>query len=85
MRILGKSMENEKNIIKTCKLIYEGEYLNGEKNGKGKEYFFKGKLKYEGEFSNGKRNGNGIEYFDNGELKFKGEYRDGIKWNGYLK
>ena len=30
------------------KLIYEGEYKNGEKNGEGKEYDSKGKLIYEG-------------------------------------
>ena len=28
--------------------------MNGEKNGKGKEYFKNGKIKYEGEFLNGK-------------------------------
>ena len=26
-------------------LVYEGEYLNGERNGKGKEYYENGKLK----------------------------------------
>ena len=36
-------------------LIFEGEYLNGEKNGKGKEYNYFGKLIYEGEYLNGKR------------------------------
>ena len=33
-------------------LKFEGEYLNGEKNGKGKEYHDNGKLKYEGEYLN---------------------------------
>ena len=41
------------------KLEYEGEYLNGERNGKGKEYYDNGKLKYEGEFKNDKANGKG--------------------------
>ena len=36
------------------KLEYEGEYLNGIRNGKGKEYYFNGKLKFEGEYLNGK-------------------------------
>ena len=36
-------------------LIYEGEYLNGKRNGKGKEYNYDGYLKYEGEYLNGKR------------------------------
>ena len=35
-------------------LIFEGEYLNGERNGKGKEYNF-GKIVFEGEYLNGKR------------------------------
>ena len=36
------------------KLYFEGEYLNGQKNGKGKEYYDNGKLKFEGEYLNGK-------------------------------
>ena len=44
------------------KIQFEGEYLNGEKTGKGKEYYFDGTLKFEGEYLNGKRNGKGIEY-----------------------
>ena len=39
------------------KLIYEGEYLNGEKNGYGKEYHFCSKLVFEGEYLNGERKG----------------------------
>ena len=31
-------------------LIFEGQYLNGEKNRKGKEYDYNGKLIFEGEF-----------------------------------
>ena len=45
------------------KLIFQGEYLNDKKNGKGKEYNNNGKLIFEGEYLNGKRwNGNGKEY-----------------------
>ena len=40
-------------------LIYEGEYLNGERNGKGKEYSILGNLIYEGEYLKGKRHGKG--------------------------
>ena len=43
-------------------LKYEGEYKNGERNGKGKEYNYKGELRFEGEYKNGKRNGKGKEY-----------------------
>ena len=37
------------------KLMYEGEYLNGEKNGQGKEYDNSGKLVFEGQYLNGKK------------------------------
>ena len=59
---------------------YEGEYLYGERNGKGKEYSFHS-LIYEGEFSKGKRNGKGKEYF-NDKVIFEGEYLNGKRWNG---
>ena len=62
------------------KLLYEGEYLNGEKNGKGKEYEYDC-LVYEGEYLNGKRNGKGKEYNLDGSLSYEGEYLNG-KRNG---
>ena len=58
-------------------LIYEGEYLNGKKNGKGKEYDYKCQLRFEGEYLNGKRNGKGKEYDGCGRLVFEGEYLNG--------
>ena len=64
-------------------LIFEGEYLNEKRNGKGKEYDyknFKNYLIFEGEYLNGKRNGKGKEYYF-GELIFEGEYLNG-KRNG---
>ena len=59
------------------KLIFEGEYLNGKRNGKGKEYYNNGKLIFEGEYLNGKRNGKGKEYNYNGNLIFESEYLNG--------
>ena len=50
------------------------EYINGQKNGKGKEYHYNGNLKFEGEYSNGKRKGKGKEFNYNRELVFEGEY-----------
>ena len=56
-------------------LIFEGVYLNGERNGKGKEYYYyDGELKFEGEYLNGKRNGKGKEYNKYGKLIFEGVY-----------
>ena len=45
-----------------CELIFEGEYLNGKREGKGKEFNKDNKLIFEGEYKNGKRNGKGKEY-----------------------
>ena len=62
-------------------LLFEGEYLNGKRKGKGKEYFY-GKLIFEGEYSNGLRNGKGKEYYKNSKLKFEGEYLYNKNYNG---
>ncbi len=45
---IGKEISLNTNI-----LIFKGEYLNGKKNGKGKEYFGDGTIKFEGEYLNG--------------------------------
>ena len=58
-------------------LTFEGEYLKGKRNGKGKEYNQDGKLKFEGEYLNGQKHGKGKEYYDNGKLCFEGEYLNG--------
>ena len=34
-------------------ILFEGEYSNGKRNGKGKEYDIKGNLKFEGNYVNG--------------------------------
>ena len=74
-------------------MIYEGEFLNGKRNGKGVEYeyiqsFFPS-ISFEGEYLNGKRNGQGKEYNAfNGILIFEGEYYKGKRWTGkvsYIK
>ena len=61
-------------------VIFEGEIVNGKKNGKGKEDIEFGNL-YEGEFLDGKRNGKGREV-DGYDLIFEGEYLNGKRWNG---
>ena len=75
------------------KSIYEGEYLNGERNGKGREFKKLGDslIVFYGEYLNGKRNGKGKEYLQKDEyiydicrdkLIFEGEYLNGKRWNG---
>ena len=73
--------------------IFEGEYLNGQRNGYGRDYtLFKNSLFiYEGEYLNGKRHGKGKEYINidiltaisgSPQLIFEGEYLYGKRWNG---
>ena len=63
--------------------MFEGEYLNGERNGKGKEYNFHTKiLIFEGEYLNGRKNGKGKEYNYYGDLIFEGEYLYNFRLNG---
>ena len=60
------------------KLIFEGQYLNGLKNGKCKEYDAEsGIIQFEGEYLNGLRIGKGKEYYTVDKLKFEGEYLNG--------
>ena len=64
-------------------VILEVEYLNGERNGQGREYDDKGNIIFEGKYLNGERNGFGKEYDCSGKLLFEGEYLNGkklLKW-----
>jgi len=68
----GKIKEYNEN----CKLIFEGEYLNG--NRIGKEYNDEGELIFEGQYKNGIRwNGKGKE--ENEQIIFQGKYEKGIR------
>ena len=65
--------------------FYEGEFVNGEKNGKGKEYYeylYKGNISYQGEYLNDKRHGKGKEYYKNKNVRFEGIYKYGFKEEG---
>ena len=83
-------MKNGKGIVKDYynerkrTIKFEKEFLNGEANGKGKEYEENGNLKFEGEyFDNHKIRGK--EYL-NGKLEFEGDLFDNhrIKGKEYL-
>ena len=60
--------------------VFEGEYVNGERNGKGKEYKFTS-LIFEGYYINGKRNGKG-KNFRYSKVRFEGNFKNGMKWDG---
>ena len=68
----GKGVEYK--IKKDNILVFKGEYLNGKRNGKGREYYDNNNLKYQGEYKEGKI-WNGKGYDINGKLEF--EVKDG--------
>ena len=63
------------------KVIFEGEYSNGQRNGKGKEFFDNGALKFEGEYLEGKRI-KGRELEKLGYIIYEGEYKNGKRSKG---
>ena len=71
---IGKEFSLDENI-----LIFEGDYLNGKKNGNGKEFYLNGDIKFEGEYLNGRRYGKGKEYDVENKLKFEGNYSHGLR------
>ena len=82
---INNSNENAKEYDDDGNLIFKGEYLNGERNGKGKEYnYLNGKLLFEGEYINGKR-WNGIGKESNDDLEnIEIEYLNGKKRVGNI-
>ena len=72
-KIGGKNGIGKEYILHTMRLIFEGEYVNGKTNGKGKEYYEDDELKFEDEYINGKK-WNGMGYYDN---KIEYEIKEG--------
>jgi len=64
--------KGKEQILNSNVIIFEGEYLNGKRNGKGKEYYYNGKLKFKGKYLNGfKIKGKGYDEEGNKILKIK--------------
>ena len=85
---IGLLDSEKKNPIKGLLLssngdYYEGEFINGKKEGKGKKIYHNGNENngfgnvYEGYWKNGKENGKGVFNFNNGNV-YEGEFKDGI-------
>ena len=81
-KLIEKNGKGREFTVNENNLIFEGEYINGRRNGKGKEYNNYSELEFEGEYLNEKRNGKGKELYYDGKLKFEGEYLNGQRWNG---
>ena len=57
---------------------YEGDLINGMRNGQGKLYYKNGNIKYEGEFANDKFEGTGKFYYTDGNY-YIGQFKNGLK------
>ena len=71
-----------KEMVKGKNIIFEGEYKNGLKNGKGKDFDIWGNILFEGEYLKGlKWNGKGIEFsqIDDRRLELEVEYLNGFR------
>ena len=65
-------------------LIYEGDYVNGKKEGNGKIVYQNGKY-YIGEFKEGERNGNGTLFDNDNSIIYEGQFKnDEIHGKGKL-
>ena len=56
---------------------YEGEWINGKRDGRGVEFYADGEKKFVGNFKNGKYEGNGSFFYKNGD-KYVGKYKNGV-------
>ena len=84
---IGPVIEELKSNIKIEKQIseneeYEGEIINGKREGRGKLIFKKNGEYYVGHFKNNKFNGRGIIYYKNNKIKYEGDFIDDY-YNGY--
>ena len=82
----GKYRIGKKEYIQDSnKSIFEGEYLNGKRNGKGIEYDTNSEIKFEGQYLNRLKNGKRKEYYyknfyyQKKEIQFKVKYLNGLK------
>ena len=83
--IIYESKTRGKEYNKFGILIFEGDYINGEKNGYGAEYY-ENELIFQGEYLRGhKIKGKEYEKYANYELVFEGKYLNDQRWEGMGK
>jgi hypothetical protein len=70
-----KGAPNGKGIFKdkNGKVVYEGDFLNGDRTGKGIQHFPDG-ARYEGDHLKGQFHGNGILYGPDGKIIMQGKW-----------
>ena len=78
----SENLSRENQYDENGKIEYEGSFVNGLKQGKGKEYNDNGKIKYEGDFKNGEHQRK--IYDENGNIIYEGDFSN-CKYDGIGK
>ena len=73
-RIIQENGKRQEFLINTNYLIFEGEYKNGKKHGKGYEYYYNNNLEQDDKYLKWEKREQKINNYFKGNLKFKGEY-----------
>lgn len=58
---------------------YEGNVLNGKRQGKWMYWYKDGSIWSECEYNEGKKNGKTAVWFENGKKRYEGEYKNDVK------
>ena len=85
---IGELLNNQfhgKGILyyKDGKIEYDGDFIKGKREGKGK-YIWEDGQYYIGQWVNNLKHGKGIEYYKNGTIRYVGDFNNG-KLEGYGK
>jgi hypothetical protein len=64
-------------LTQTAYLFYDGNFRDGHRDGKGKEFDNRGRLVYDGDWSAGQRSGKGREYCGNA-ITYDGEWKNNL-------
>ena len=63
----------------------EGNYKDGEKDGKWFEYYEDGQIKWEINYKDGKWDGKRVKYYENRQIMEEGNYKDGKQEGKWVK
>ncbi len=75
--LAGKESGEGKLYDPDGKLMYDGQWSQGDFYGEGKSYYANGNLHFAGQFAHGLLDGMGSEYDESGLLRFEGIWKNG--------
>ena len=76
----------EENYYENGQISEEGNYKDGNTDGKVTSYYKNGQIKLEGNIKDGESDGKATSYYENGKIEKEGNYKDGEKdgkWTWY--